>query len=92
MKLYNISNAGEFLTRVLDCKGMVYAVESDGRAQDLKELAQYLISSGMAGKIEGIREIDLAVEKPVDRTLLLNYVAGMKLNRKTALNHRYFPA
>ena len=22
MKLYNISNAGEFLTRVLDCKGM----------------------------------------------------------------------
>lgn len=84
MKLYNISNAGEFLNRVLECKGMVYAVEPDGKAQDLKELAQYLIGSGMADKIDGFREIDLAVEKPVDRTLLLNYVAGMKLNRKTA--------
>ena len=50
----------------------------------LKELARYLISSGLADKIDGIHEIDLAVEKPVDRTLLLNYVEGMKLNRKTA--------
>ena len=65
-------------------KGMVYAVEADGKAQDLKELVRYLISSGLADKIDSIHEIDLAVEKPVDRTLLLNYVAGMKLNRKTA--------
>ena len=84
MKLYTISNAEEFLTRVLDCKGMVYAIEADGKAQDLKALAQYLISTGMAGKIDGFREIDLVFEKSVDRTLLLNYVAGMKLNRKTA--------
>lgn len=84
MKLYNITNAAEFLNRVLACRGMVYAVEADGRAHDLKALAQYLISSNMADKIDGIREIDLAVEKPADRALLLNYVAGMKLNRKTA--------
>lgn len=84
MKLYSISNAGEFLNRVLDCKGMVYAVEPDGEAQDLKLLAQYLINSNMADRIDGFREIDLVVEKPADRVLLLNYVAGMKLNRKTA--------
>lgn len=54
------------------------------KRRTLKELARYLISSGLADKIDGIHEIDLAVEKPVDRTLLLNYVEGMKLNRKTA--------
>lgn len=31
---YNMTNAGEFLTRVLDCKGMVYAGEADGKAQN----------------------------------------------------------
>ena len=54
------------------------------KRRTLKELARYLISSGLADKIDGIHEIYLAVEKPVDRTLLLNYVEGMKLNRKTA--------
>ena len=54
----------------------------DGYPRD-KAQAEYIMNN-MADKIDGIREIDLAVEKPVDRALLLNYVAGMKLNRKTA--------
>lgn len=74
MKIYGISNVSAFLDRVMRCKGKVYSVESDGETRDLKATAGYLINSGIAGHLAGIREIDLDVEKPADVRMLMTYV------------------
>ena len=79
MKLYNISDARHFFERVLTCNGTVYVTTPDGETQNLKNVAQYMISSGIANTLNGIREINVTAEMPSDGTSLLSYVANMVL-------------
>ena len=84
MKLYNIPNARRFMEKILECTGRIYKREADGSAQDMREMAQYLINSGMADQITGIQEIDLVIESVDDMVILLNYAAGMHYERRAA--------
>ena len=84
MKLYNIPDAREFFSRVQGCSGRVFVVEKDGNMQDLKALAQSFICSEMVDNISGIPEIRIVAEKPSDSIALLNYVAGMHFDKKSA--------
>ena len=69
MKLYNIPSARRFMEKILECTGRIYKREADGSAQDMRELAQYLINSGMADQITGIQEIDLVIESVDDMVI-----------------------
>ena len=77
MTIFGISNARRFFEKVASCTGNVYTTDSEGKQQDYKALAGYLIQTGMAGCIGTIPEINLTVEKPSDVRLLLNYAVEM---------------
>ena len=77
MKLYNISSAGTFLSKVVNCTGGAWYVRPDGERADLKEMARFLIRTGMADQLDGIREIDLRLDNSADTVMLMNYAAQM---------------
>ena len=79
MKLYNIPNARHFFERVLTCNGTVYVTASGGKTQNLKNIAQYMINSGIVNTLNGIREINVTAEMPSDGTKLLGYAASMNM-------------
>ena len=79
MKIYNIANAERFLGRVLSLEGEAYSVKADGQRQDLKEMARFLISSGMADRLGVIRELDVKLENESDAMRLISY--AMEMNR-----------
>ena len=72
------------MQKILECTGRIYKREADGSGRDMREMAQYLIDSGMADQITSIREIDLVIENVDDMVMLLNYAAGMHYERKAA--------
>ena len=81
MKFFHITNVRAFLERVLKCQGSVRIVERDGSERDLKRIARDMLASGMADRIECIREIDLITERASDKGLLLNYAVQMQDRR-----------
>jgi len=84
MKLYNISSPEKFLRKVLSCTGRAYCVQSGGQPTDLKELARFLINSGMANQLDGIREIDLRLENQDDAVMLMDFAAQMNCHNRVA--------
>ena len=81
MKFFNISDVRAFFERVLRCQGRVGSIESDGSERDLKRIARDMLASGMADRIGLIRQIDLRIEKPADKGLLLNFAMEMQDRR-----------
>lgn len=73
MKLFNITDARTFFERVLQCQGWIGSIERDGSERDLKQIAREMLASGMVKHIGVIRRIDLRVEEPADKGLLLNF-------------------
>ena len=84
MKIYNIANAEQFMGRVLNLKDEAYSVKADGQRQDLKEVARFLISSGMARQLGVIRELDVKVEDESDAMRLISYAMEMNCGEKIA--------
>ena len=78
MKFFNITDVMAFLERVLCCRGKICSRDRDGSVRDLKQISRDLIASGMAKRIECIREIELIVELPSDKGLLLNFAVQMQ--------------
>ncbi len=83
MKLYNISNVRQFLDAVLECDGKVSMVNTDGEKQNLKDMAHYLINTGMADKVDRIPELSVEVDSTSDGATLLYFAAHM-YKKKTA--------
>lgn len=77
MTFYNITNAERFFERILACEGNVYSDGNGGQPQDLKKAAEYLLSSGMAGYMDGIGRIDVRVERSGDAAGLIRYMSEM---------------
>lgn len=84
MKLFAISNTEKFLNKVLACSGMVYSVSANGEKTDLKAMARSLVRSGMAERMNGIKEIDLVFEHKDDAVKLLRFAAEMIRDTKVA--------
>ena len=84
MKLYNIPSAGKFLRKIANCQGEVRCVKPDGEITDLKAMARFLIQSGMADQLGGIREIDVRLEDQSDAILLMNFAAQMNCRGRVA--------
>ena len=61
MKFFDIQNTREFYENILRCSGEIRQIEADGSERDLKAMAGWLIGSGMADRLKGIREIDLRI-------------------------------
>lgn len=75
MTFYNISNAERFFERVLACEGNVYLNEADRQPRDLKQTAEYLLSTGMAKYMGGIEQIEVRVEESGDAQKLMRFMA-----------------
>ena len=84
MKLYNIPSAGKFLRKIAACKGEARCVQPDGKVTDLKAMSQFLIRSGMADQLDGIREIDVRLEDQSDAVMLMRYAAQMNCQGRVA--------
>lgn len=78
MKFFNISNVRSFFEEILACEGRVERIAEDGERQDLKRMAEYLISSGMLGYMRGIDCIELSAERAGDRQRLMRHMAEMR--------------
>lgn len=84
MKIFNIPNAGCFLRKVMTCSGSARCVQADGASTDLKEMARFLIQSGMADRIGHIDEINLTLEDHADAIMLMNFAAEMNRAERVA--------
>lgn len=77
MKIFGISNTRRFFEKIQSCTGEVYSVGANGKTQDLKAMAGYLLQSDLVGAMGRIKEIDLRLEKPSDVQIMIDYVAQM---------------
>ena len=84
MKLYDIPSAGRFLRKIAGCKGEVRCAKPDGEITDLKSMARFLIQSGMADQLGGIREIDVRLEDQSDAVMLMKFAAQMNCQGRVA--------
>ena len=78
MIFYNIPNAGQFFSRVLACRGDVFARGADGQTRNLKDMAEYCIQTGIAESMSGIREIDVKAANPADAQSWIQYAMQMR--------------
>ncbi len=82
MKFYGILDSRAFFEQVQGCAGKVYRVDERGEKEDLKELAGYLMRSGLMDSFGAIPEINLALENAADFDRMLKY--AFRLGRDAA--------
>lgn len=77
VKFFNILNVHSFFEEILACEGRVERIAEGGERQDLKRMAEYLISSGMLSCMRGIDSIEVVAERACDRQRLMRHMREM---------------
>ena len=78
MTFYNIKDVTSFMKRVSECQGGVFSQDT---GRDMRPMAEYLLSSGMAVHMNGIDELNVTVEKHEDAIRLMRYMSEMTSSR-----------
>ena len=79
MKLYNITRPDGLFRKVEQCKGNVFYLDQTGQRQDMKRLAEQLLSVSGIVDIGPLKELDIELESISDCHDLLEFIVGSKV-------------